>query len=220
MAKLRQDFVEHLLDQLSFLEESGRAFDAGRVGEAKRLAVVVRVLLHDTAKSKSLLGQMKLKERMSYLNTSGPYNPRNLLPHMGLVSLKMTTGSSEGGTEYVALLGDRPPDFMRQTSFNHWWDEIVIKDDQGEMWTRRQITLHLSNKEGGAHVDERLTAKYDRLANDNALGWMYVYTEPTGSSVERAAKGNPAYASMRQVAYELEMTLKRELPSRVPGFTS
>jgi hypothetical protein len=209
--------VEHLRDQLDFLEGSGAAFDAGKVGEAKRLATVVRVLLHDTQKSRSLLAQMELKERISYLSTSSPYLPGNLMTHMGLVSLKLTTGGSQGGAEYVALLGDRPPPFMRLQPFSQWWEETVIKDAQGQLWTRRSITLHLCNKEGGAHVDERLTPKYQRLANDNALGYMYFYGDQNSGTIEEAAKGNPVYASMRQIAYELEATLERELPNRIPS---
>jgi hypothetical protein len=51
----------HLAEQLQFLQVSAAAFDAGFEGEAKRLAVVLRILLHDTKSSKSLLGQLGRK---------------------------------------------------------------------------------------------------------------------------------------------------------------
>jgi len=212
----RPDYVEHLRDQLEFLQASGAAFDSGIEGEAKRLAVVVRVLLHDTASSKSLLGQMKLKERMSYLNTANEYNPHNLMNHTGLVSLQVTSGGPGiGEARYVAMLGDRPGPF-RMSPFSHWWAETVIKVDN-ETWSRKDVVLQLANKEGGAHVDEKLTQRYQSLARDNAVGFLYVGKTETGE-FEEPAEGDPVAASMRQIAWEMEMTLKRELPLRVTGF--
>ena len=52
----------HLDEQLEFLERSAASFDAGYEGEAKELAVSLRVLLHDTQQSHSLLGQLGRRE--------------------------------------------------------------------------------------------------------------------------------------------------------------
>jgi hypothetical protein len=217
VARASANLIEHIQDQIRFLEASGTAFDAGHDGEAKRLATVVRVLLHDTNNSKSLLGQAKVKERMSYLNTAAPFNPRNLMSHTGLVMMKLTTGPDpNAGGEYVPLLGEGSPEHQNRPSpFTHWWQELVIKDNQGNTWTRQDVVLELANKEGGAHVDPTLTKKYEASATNNALGWMY--TEGP-DDVGTPFKGNPVFASMRQIAYEVEMTLNRELPNRIPGF--
>ena len=45
-------------EQIGFLEASAKAFDQGYEGEAKLLAVAVRILLHDADRSHSLLGQI------------------------------------------------------------------------------------------------------------------------------------------------------------------
>ena len=58
-----EELEELLHEQLAFLESSAAAFDAGMDGEAKRLAVALRVLLHDTKNSHSLLGPAWQKER-------------------------------------------------------------------------------------------------------------------------------------------------------------
>lgn len=215
MGTPRADYVEHVQDQLDFLKDSGESFDAGKIGEAKRLATVVRVLLHDTAKSKSLLSLMKLKERMSYLNTATPYIPSDLIgAHYGLVVLRMDFGP-DAETSFEAILGDKP--FRRLSPFNHWWKELVIQDGKGAQWTRRDVVLELANKEGGAHVDEELSIRYEALTIHNSLG-IVQFTE-ADHTTERPVQGNLVYASARQIAYEIEMTLKRELPRRLPGFS-
>ena len=48
------ELINHLKEQILFLKASASAFDEGFDGEAKRLAVTVRVLLHDTNNSISL----------------------------------------------------------------------------------------------------------------------------------------------------------------------
>jgi hypothetical protein len=63
--------------------------------------------------------------------------------------------------------------------------------------------LTASNKEGGAHVDHALDSSYSALCEDNTLGWMYRLGEESGQPFDR----NPAFASIRQIAYEIERTI-------------
>jgi hypothetical protein len=53
--QIQQELIEHLKEQIGFLLSSSQSFDAGYASEGKRIAVVLRVLLHDTNKSQSLL---------------------------------------------------------------------------------------------------------------------------------------------------------------------
>ena len=59
----------HLQEQVRFLKTSAESFDKGDRTEAKRLAVAVRILFHDTKHSLSLLGQLGLKS-CSFLDTA------------------------------------------------------------------------------------------------------------------------------------------------------
>jgi hypothetical protein len=45
----RDEPVSHLREQLEFLRRSAEAYDDGAEGEAKRLATVIRVLVHGGA---------------------------------------------------------------------------------------------------------------------------------------------------------------------------
>ncbi len=57
----RAELEAHLKEQIAFLKASAQSYDKGFLGEAKRLAVTVRVLIHDTVASPSLLRQLDLK---------------------------------------------------------------------------------------------------------------------------------------------------------------
>ena len=72
-----KELQQHLTDILQALELSSRAFDEGYEGEAKRLAAAIRVLVHDTPNSKSLLGQLGSKGVQLY-DTSISRHPRSL----------------------------------------------------------------------------------------------------------------------------------------------
>jgi hypothetical protein len=65
------DLQAHLDEQLGFLERSAAAFDQGYEDEAKRLAVTLRVLLHETTQSHSLLVQLG-RRHGAFLDTALP----------------------------------------------------------------------------------------------------------------------------------------------------
>ncbi len=55
------DFKNQLRRQILFLQNSCRLYDEGHFEEAIRLAVALRVMLHDTDKSTSLLNHLAAK---------------------------------------------------------------------------------------------------------------------------------------------------------------
>jgi hypothetical protein len=198
----RGDLVSHLEDQLIFLSLSGRAFDEGVHGEAKRLATVLRVLVHDTGSSTSLLTHLGVKERLSYVDTAARIQPGNLLATPGLVMME----GRNPGTSYVAPLDNLSPGRVRpNVPFHLWWEGPVTKDRAGHLFSRRDYVLTVANKEGGAHVDHLLDERYKALAYENSLGFVYGTSEDDLRPVEL----NPAYASVRQIAFEIERTVEQ-----------
>jgi hypothetical protein len=197
----REELVQRLREQMGFLERSADSFDRGFEDEAKHLAVVIRVLLHDTVSSRSLLGQLGVKETLNFLDTVPPIIPANLVTTPGLVALSVGGGEAK----YVALLGDRPR-APTAKPFAPWWNDPVTKDNLGVFFARRDYVLNIANKEGGAHVDPALDQSWANLTRDNTLGWV-----ATTSSGPDAPFDSPALASIRQIAYELEQTLHGQL---------
>lgn len=205
MAKTEQtkaELLEHLRDSLGFLEASSVSFDAGFTGEAKRLATTVRVLVHDTDKSKSLLGLLKFKTAMGYLNTTHPYDPKNLLSYHGLVGLRIENSQSR----YWAPLEEGAPGrSCKYVLFPDWWNQVVIVDSLKARFTRRELVLALANKDGGAHVDSHLDNSYAELTRKNSVGWM------ASDGTNHKPMMDIELYSVRQIAYELHTSLQRYL---------
>ncbi|PAP96299.1 hypothetical protein CIT31_06385 [Mesorhizobium wenxiniae] len=130
------------------------------MGEAKRMAVSLRVLFHETAQSHSILAQLGERQQPLF-DSSHPYNPNNLASHHGLVAM-MITGGSEA--KFFAPIDDREI-APRLTRFGDWWEkDIVIKEGQkGTPYTRRSLVLFAANKDGGAHVDPHLDTSFEGL---------------------------------------------------------
>lgn len=199
----REELLQLLAEHEAFLERSAQAFDDGYEAEAKRLAVVLRVLLHDTQVSHSLLKQLRVKDRLAFLDTAEPIHPGNLMPTPGLVMMQMTTTADGAEGRYVAPLGMSRPSGSKQVSFAGWWMNPVMKVDG--VWSRRDLVLALANTEGGAHVDPELDERYEQLAKKNGFGW--VAASPAG---ERPFVGNAVAVATRQIAYEVVETLTRQ----------
>lgn len=150
----------HLDEQLGFLERSAASFDRGYEDEAKRLAVTLRVLLHETKQSRSLLGQLGRRSTL-FLDSALPPDPANLMTHGGLVFLAMGPPK----TQYVAMLDDLPP-ITKQVSFDTWWDAPVFIDREQQVLSRKQLVLIAANQDGGAHIDPALDDTYRKLTGD------------------------------------------------------
>jgi len=198
------DLERHLREQISFLQASANAYDNGFKGEAKRMAVVIRVLLHDTSKSTSLMTLLCVK-KIDFLDSSYDYRPDNLVSFAGLVMIR----KFPGGAEYVprCKLPPKPVgEPMRLIPFEDWWGKVVVVDQRKNKFTRLDLVLALSNKEGGAHVDPKLGAEYAALTRDNTMGWCYW---------DKSVKGDIVpveLASVRQIAHEVLFSLKNAFP--------
>ena len=197
----KQELLLHLEDIIDFLEASSISFDSGKTGEAKRLSVSIRVLLHDTKRSKSLLGLLGWKNGHSFLNSANAYNPKNLMPHHGLVGLK--AGGDSDGSYFSPLADGAPSRPYKYIKFVEWWNETVIVDGKREKFNRRDIVLALSNKDGGAHVDPELDEAYANLTRNNSVGWVY------SDGINQRPIMDVEKYSIRQIAYEVLESIYR-----------
>jgi hypothetical protein len=193
--------VGYLREQVQFLRLSGASYDSGFEGEARRLATTIRVLVHDTATSHSLLAQLGIKDRIRWTDTSiFPSRYVQMADHGGL-ALAMFNGSQWAYKPFLDVLA--PNRVNKPVVFEVWWErEIVVRD--GESLTRRRFVLNAANKTGGAHVDPKLDAAYEEMLTEG----LWASTE---FSTPAADMGDIALANVRQIAWETEQTLTREL---------
>ncbi len=188
----RKDLERHLEEQVKFLENSANSFDKGFEGEAKRLAATIRLLVHDTKMSASLLGQLGKKSGL-FPDTKSENDKRSLMPYQGLVSLNLNITGGE--TQYVAMLDDAPGKYM--ISFDDWWSSSVFRDNSGRGLSRKDIILIAANQDGGAHVDSALDEVYSNISKGISTGWKQVKGKD-----ERYIEGAER-AAIRQITHEL-----------------
>lgn len=133
------------------------------VAASLSIATSLRVLLHDTHSSTSLLTQLQQHNSIlqstvnpEYFQSSGqlyidviPYtyiDPQTLKPSLFTIN-------------------DVPYEFYPLNK-TEWWNQDIyrLSDFSNEeivthTYTRKELVLHMANKEGGAHIDSKITRK-------------------------------------------------------------
>jgi hypothetical protein len=193
----RADLDCHLQEQLGFLERSADAFDRGYQDEAKPLAVTIRVLVHESGSSQSLLSQLGRKDA-KFFNSALDVDGTSLTSQSDLADVAI----GPGGVRHVARLDTGDPTWSRWTDFETWWNQVIFRDLEGQELTRRDLVLVVAIQDGGAHVDASLDETYARISRQNSLG-RYAASEK-----KLAPLGSAELVSIRQVAHELLKSLK------------
>ncbi len=203
--KTHEELQALLAEQVDHLEASSELYDKGRRHEAKRLATSIRVLLHDTSMSRSLLGLLELKDKLLFLDTAGPVNRKNLLPLTPLLIFQATMTATGPVGSYIPVFYDGPrpgPDY-RALPFDEWWTMMVLRDANHVEYSRRDLVLYLANKAGGAHVDAETKEKFRALAASETVG----FSVGDGYN-ERPVEEDPILPCVRQVAFEVLEVLR------------
>jgi hypothetical protein len=165
------------------------------------MATHLRVLLHDTRTSHSLLAQLGIKASLQFHDLVGPPNPGTV------VFVGLGVDVSHGTWRYLAKL-ERA---KHRASFGDWWEAFVlIQNVENVRFRRKDAVLAMANVEGGAHVDPDLQAEYHELTRNNGMAWI-VHPD------QRAHPGNPVPPIVRQVAHEVLETLREQVPESTAG---
>jgi hypothetical protein len=197
------DLKKHLKEQVDFLCRSAEAYDRGCLDEAKRLAATIRILVHDTKNSTSLLSQLNLKG-IYFLDTSADYTNSIFGSFSGLAlrEVRAESGISEGVYIPRFYRSGNPSEPYTWKPFNIWWEKIVIVDHLRQDFSRKEIILTLANKEGGAHIDPSIEEDYAELTRKNSMRW---FTMSGGDSV---SINGIEHASCREIAHEVYISLE------------
>lgn len=199
-----EEHLDHLRDQLGFIDASCDRFDAGAHAEAKRLAIAVRVLVYDTTVSTGLLTRMGATRILPWADGTIPSGPRvvRLAKELGVApvgSLLTVIPSESDGTWAPAF--SQVPLGPHRVGFTYWWQVPRIFDNQGTEASRRDVVLWLAHHDGGAHVDT-LPDAYRAITRGSSVGDFF-------SRLGRSAKDDsPVPAAMRQIAEEVRFTMR------------
>lgn len=209
MARVRQSRTEienQLKEQIGFLITSCRLYDDGRHAEAKRLANTLRILLHETRKSRSLLGQLHLRD-ISWVDTAGSYDPENLVSHVGLVSIRFDEPS--GRVPWLIPKGT-PTGELKKIEFNKWWSHpviVAVASAEKRFFSRQYLVLNVANTDGGSHVDPDLEEVFAELSRKNIVGFTAI------KGGRKYPMLYPEMPCLRQIAHEVLLTLQRKAPN-------
>lgn len=171
---------EMLADQLGFLKRSLQAYKDGTEAEALRIAVTIRVLVHETDKSNPLLRQID----PNYLNLTILDTPKPSGKVLVLYGIGVSVSAEKGAQPVTDLIDPR----LQLVPLQQWWTRpvLVFMDHNGQQvsFSRKDLLLTLANKEGGAHVDTNVPAAYEKYVMD--AGVPFIVNGVTTDSVHLA----------------------------------
>lgn len=184
------------------LQNSCEQFDAGFELAYKQIAVILRTLLHDTKMSHSLLGQLGWKDHIAWRDSNPVLPPGAHMVGFGLCSLRMQIEAEHTDFGHQA----RDPETIMSmgheaNNFHDWWSSSAFKDSTGHEFSRRNLVLAVSNKDGGAHIDE-LPSAFRALSSEGSMGWRVGVGDAMAPFVV-----SPVPASIRTVAEELLLSV-------------
>jgi hypothetical protein len=209
---------------MRFLVNSGNLVAQGDNDEAVRLAIALRVLLHDTRSSHSLLGQLGWKDNLAYVNSL-----RQLEVSPGItVSLGTDSGETVGQTFGLVVLVNDDVGALRFVApfdrdpveatlpFETWWTDKVLYSDGTPIFSRWDLIDSMAHHDGGAHVDPRgLTRDYEtfKLRGTGVVS-LQLPAGTTGlpdnlEGLSPEYPGDAAGPTVLQIAWEVLETLRR-----------
>jgi hypothetical protein len=202
--KSETELLNDLKNQIILINNSTKLYDSGCESEAINLATRIRVLVHSTSNSISLLSQLKKSDILFYDSVS-TYESDDLMTQSSILIMKLDSR----GAEYTAPL-DNPAigRKYRKRSFSNWWERVYIfKDKDGNLFSRKDIVLGVADTDGGAHIDPRLDRAYANLSRFNSLAWRYRTKDGDDKPL-----ASPIPPAIRQIAHEVLKTLQDEFP--------
>lgn len=210
--------------QIRFGDASARAVDAGEDDEAIRIALALRVLLHDTGSSTSLLKQLGVKYDLAFLDSRPvPIITASGVDHEGN---EIEIGGSPMALAHATMTDFRWRAPLEEAShqrprlpFAEWWNQEAVAIN-GKAVSRFDLVNFMAHHDGGAHVDPRgLDSRYRDLSDPSrnqtgpivmAMPDDFVLEPGTVLDLNQAQRpsGNAAAASVRQIWYELMVTMR------------
>ncbi len=154
-------------------------------------------MLH-TGNEPPLLEQMELLQHMSFLNTAPAIATVSSSPIYSLLVLN--------SGRFLPRL-DGVPDPLRTTTYDEWWNEVVIQDAHERAATRGQLVKWRANKEE-VHVAAVVSGVYEALSHPESQSIEVVFPDKSALRVPI-----PIVATIRQITHELLRTLALHAPA-------
>jgi hypothetical protein len=184
-------------------------YDAGDVSAAKQLSVSLRTLF-DTHKRNALRALGVEPETYSYYSTPLRASATPLVESAGGGMWRPNQPPEQMFADYLPIFmmfrgeWDRLP-------FDKWWNE-ELRGAMGTPLSRRMFVRELADRDGGAHFDRALDPAYAEVRRQKDFK---ISTQISGVAVS-PPKGRQ-FASIRQIAFEVQLTLDEAIPHLLPN---
>ncbi len=98
----------------------------------------------------------------------------------------------------------------RWAGFQDWWEGVVFHNVNGFNLTRKMLVTVIRNQDGGSHVDPEIrSASYDRFVRVGDHTEYFFGDRSRPVTIKNRGHGNVHLKTMRQVAWELEHSLRQ-----------
>jgi hypothetical protein len=185
------NLIKELKKQISYLERSSVLFDQGMQDEAPRIATTLRVLIHETQRSRSLLGELGIRGKTKLLSSSCFSFTKKKDQYL---TCTITGIETDNGVVRIVPQYDRTVR-TREIKAHDWWEELIFGMTKTPRFSRKDFVLFSANKDGGAHVD-KYPKKFKQI-KDGDTGFSY---KANGQDVPLT---NTIECAIRQMAYEI-----------------
>jgi hypothetical protein len=221
--------VDGLNELYQDLLDDCASFDNCNERKAKDIAGRIRTLLKDGPKknTNSIIQQLGRKNIL-FKDSAIAYSPNPGFSYFDL-SASITNSVISVSGVYMGLLFKKvrevekrlefsfEPLFRRETlkpsitdkPFDDWWEQPVYKDPFNNFTlTRKDLVLSITEKDGYAHFDQSLNKDYEKFLQFDSLELVI-----NGEKIK--FKNNPAKNSIRQIGFEVVLTIKQNLPELI-----
>jgi hypothetical protein len=176
---------------MRFLQQSCKSYDEGFKDEGIRIAVIIRLLMHETKNQRPLLRSLDAMHINLATTCNGPSGRAVIYSGFGQVSF------SDAGIKHSAKI--QAEAIQKQIPLNEWWGQTIHLLGSVRQ-TRRSVVLAAAEKDGGAHVDSKLTVEYQSLLNLDGSGYWSILA-PDG--ITRTPITDAHLVFLRQMGFEL-----------------
>lgn len=209
-ARSRDELLEIFDRQLRHMRRSCELYDAGVEEEAERLSTSVYTLAFDgSGRTVSVLTQLGFSVGLRIIDSRTQLEgidfenppPRSFFaPPLCMIRMSAEKVSC---VPHCHASAEVPPEWPR-VSFSKWWESTVFRATNGRTLTRKNVVFHLRSQDGGSHVD--------RVIKEEAYHWLRVDLDPSvraGVGNKQGPITNAHWATMRQIAWELDHSLRQ-----------
>ena len=212
----RDDLIVKLQEQIELLQLNAENYDKGKTVTTLQIATGIRVLFHDTPKSTSLIKQIcdidgVDKNSFQMVSTKETEDDTKFFIFGdALIGVEICNGEMK----CIPKLAESEQFLV---PFSEWWSEDVVKNVsngiENATWISREdlIKLH-ANKEGGSHVDNKKDKRITDVSSKEALGWTFFKLAINGERTEVDPSIDQKKATIRQVCYEVLISLYNHFP--------